>query len=53
VKCVMKDGMCSTSGRLAVYVCGNTFHLKASQQSTSSLEGKTPAVKVANVITVT
>jgi hypothetical protein len=36
-----------------VHVCDNTFHLKASQQATSSLEGKTPAVNVADVIPTT
>jgi hypothetical protein len=35
-----------------VYVCGNTFHLKASQQATSSPQGKMPAEKLADVITV-
>jgi hypothetical protein len=47
VICVMTDGMCSMS---AVYVCDNTFHLKASQQSTSSSQGKLLAVKEADVI---
>jgi len=36
----------------AVYVCDNTFHLKASQQSTSSPKGKLLDVKVVDVITV-
>lgn len=44
---VMTDGICSMS---AVYVCDDTFHLKASQQSTSSPQGKLPAVKEADVI---
>jgi hypothetical protein len=35
----------------AVYVCDNTFHLKASQQSTSSPKGKLLVVKVVDVIT--
>jgi len=43
VMCVMTDGICSV---LAVYVCDNTFHLKASQQSTSSPHGKLLAVNV-------
>ena len=47
VMCVTPDGMCSMS---PVYVCNNTFRLKASQQTTSS---KMPAVKVADVITAT
>ena len=50
VICVMTDGMCSMS---AVYVCDNTFHLKASQQSTSSSQGKLLAVKEADVISAT
>jgi len=47
--CVMTDGICRM---LAVYVCDNTFHLKASQQSTSSPQGKLLAVKEADVISV-
>ena len=47
VICVMTDGICSM---LAVYVCDNTFHLKASQQSTSSPQGKLLAVKESDVI---
>jgi len=35
----------------AVYVDDNTFHLKASQQSTLSPKGKILAVKVADVMT--
>ena len=44
---VMTDGICSVS---AVYACNNTFHLKASQQSTLSPQGKVLAVKEADVI---
>jgi hypothetical protein len=36
----------------AVYVYENTFHLKVSQQSTSSPKGTMLAVKVADVISV-
>lgn len=33
----------------AVYVCDNTFHLQASQQSASPPQGKLSAVRVADV----
>ena len=54
VICMTTDGIYSTSERLGcVCVCDNTFHLKASQQSTSLPKAKMPAVKVADGITPT
>jgi hypothetical protein len=33
----------------ALYVCDNTFHVKTSQHSTTSPQGKSPAAKEADV----